>query len=297
MVERKENTQREKEGMLLTTAWAEFLQQFSSPFMDTLVYLITNVGSELFYTLALPVLYWVWNKEKAYRVGVVFLSSEFLNRYLKVLFKVPRPSATDSVRVIHPETGGGYAFPSSHAQGTTTFWGWLCMEVREKWLYVVSAVMIILVSLSRVYLNVHWPRDVIGGILIGILILIVWTLIFKYYKKDTLPVGLRISGAILIPLIAYLLSPHETEMLAGLLIGVSLGHILDEIYLDWSTKATFTKNVFKVVTGVAGFFIFRYGLKAIFPDIGLFHVLRYAIVGLWVTYLGPWFFTKMGWQD
>jgi len=286
-----------KEAILMTTAWAEFLQQFSSPLMDNLAYLVTNLGSELFYTLALPVLYWVWNKETAYRVSIVFLSSELLNRYLKVLFKVPRPIATDSVRVMHPETGGGYAFPSSHAQDTTAFWGWLSLEIRKKWLYVVSAIMVLMISASRIYLNVHWPRDVIGGIAVGILLLLVWSAVFEHYKKDRFPVGLRICCSIFLPLTAYFLNPNDTEMLTGLLAGVSVGRILDEAYLNWNTKTTFVKNILKVITGIAGFFALRYGLKAVFPDLGLFHVLRYLIVGLWVTFFGPWLFVKLGWQN
>ena len=128
----------------MTTSWAEFLQRFSSPFMDTLVYLITSVGSEIFYTIALPLLYWVWSKEVGYRVGVVFLSSDFLNRYLKFVFRIPRPPATSTVRVIHPETGGGYAFPSGHAQGSTVFWGWLSSEARKRWLYTVGALAVVI---------------------------------------------------------------------------------------------------------------------------------------------------------
>lgn len=286
-----------KGGMLLTTAWAEFLQQFSSPFMDSLAYFVTNLGSELFYTLMLPILYWVWDKDAAYRISVVFLSSELLNRCLKAVFKVPRPPATESARIIHPETGGGYAFPSSHAQDTTAFWGWLCLEVRKKWLYVVSTILILAISISRVYLNVHWPRDIIGGIIVGILLLLIWHIVFTYYKKDRFPLGLRLLGSIIIPLAVYLLNPNETEMLTGLLIGVSTGRILDETFLNWNTKSSVSRNVFKVVTGIAGFFALRYGLKAIFPDLGLFHVLRYSIVGLWVTFFGPWLFLKLGWQD
>ncbi|HHY17488.1 MAG TPA: phosphatase PAP2 family protein [Firmicutes bacterium] len=281
----------------MTTAWAEFLQKFSSPFMDTLVYLITSVGSEIFYTLALPLIYWVWSKEIGYRVGIVLLSSDFLNRYLKVLFHIPRPPVTPSVRVIHPETGGGYAFPSGHAQGSTAFWGWLSLEARESWLYMIAAFAVVIVSASRIYLNVHWPQDVLGGIGIGLLVLAVWVVIFRFYRKDRLSSSLRIPGCILLPVVAYAVHPHETHMLSGLLMGLSLGRLLEDRFIGWKEKATLQENVLKVFTGILGFLVLRFGLKTIFPDQGFFHVLRYALAGLWVTLVAPWIFVKMGWED
>jgi membrane-associated phospholipid phosphatase len=286
-----------REVIFLTTSWAEFLQKFSSPFMDTLVYLITSVGSEIFYTIALPLLYWVWSKEVGYRVGVVFLSSDFLNRYLKSVFHIPRPHATSTVRVIHPETGGGYAFPSGHAQGSTVFWGWLSSEARKRWLYTIAALAVVIVSASRIYLNVHWPQDVLGGIGIGLLVLAVWAVTFRFYQEDRLALSLRIIGCILVPVVAYIVHPHETHMLSGLLMGLSLGRLLEERFVGWKEKATLQENVLKVFTGISGFLVLRFGLKIIFPDQGFFHILKYALAGLWVTFGAPWVFVKMGWED
>jgi membrane-associated phospholipid phosphatase len=286
-----------REVIFLTTSWAEFLQRFSSPFMDTLVYLITSVGSEIFYTIALPLLYWVWSKEVGYRVGVVFLSSDFLNRYLKFVFRIPRPPATSTVRVIHPETGGGYAFPSGHAQGSTVFWGWLSSEARKRWLYTVGALAVVIVSASRIYLNVHWPQDVLGGIGIGFIVLAVWAVIFRISQRNRLSLDLRILGCIFIPVVAYIVYPHETHMLAGVLMGLSLGRLLEDRFIGWKEKATLQQNVLKAFTGILGFLVLRYALKIIFPDQGFFNILRYALAGLWVTLAAPWVFVQMGWED
>jgi len=281
----------------MTTSWAEFLQRFSSPAMDTVVYVITNFGSELFYTIALPLLYWVWNKDRGYRLALVFLSSECLNRYLKFLLRIPRPSPSSRVRVIHPETGGGYAFPSGHAQGSTVFWGWLSLEVRRRWFYILAGAVVLLVSLSRIYLNVHWPTDVAGGIAIGILMLALWTLIFRIYDERRWPLALRITAALVLPLLLYGLHHEEMEMLVGLLMGLPLGRILEDEYIGWREKASRRAHAFKVLTGLAGFIALRYGLKAIFPNLGPFHVLRYALMGVWVSFGAPWIFARMGWQE
>lgn len=281
----------------MTTSWAELLQRFSSPFLDTAVYWITNLGSEYFYTLALPILYWVWNKDRGYRLALVFLSSECLNRYLKFLFHIPRPSPSSTVRVIHPETGGGYAFPSGHAQASTVFWGWLSLQVRKRWFYLLAGVMVLLISISRIYLNVHWPSDVAGGIGIGLLMVAVWTLIFRLSDDKRMPTVLRIAGALVLPLLLYWIHHEEMEMLVGLLIGFPVGRILEERYVGWRENASRKANALKVLTGILGFLVLRYGLRAILPDLGAFHVLRYALIGIWVSFGGPWIFARMGWQD
>lgn len=265
--------------------------------MDTFVYIITNLGSEVFYTIALPIIYWVWSKEKGYRLGLVFLSSLFLNSYLKFLFAVPRPPATPSVRVIHPETGGGYAFPSGHAQGSTTFWGWLAVEVRKKWFYWLAVIIVVIVSMSRIYLNVHWPSDVLGGIGIGLFMLAFWSLIFKLYHKDKVPVGIRVTAMFALPIGMYLLHSGETDLLAGVLLGMPLGRFLEEKLVGWREKTSWQKNVLKVLAGMVGFLVIRYGLKALLPNSGFFNVLRYAVVGLWVSFIAPWVFKRMGWED
>jgi len=282
----------------LTTSWARFLQTFSSPFLDQTVYLITNFGSELFYTVALPAIYWVWNKRSGYRLTLVFLFSVYLNSFLKFMFHTPRPSSSVSVRIIHPETGQGYAFPSGHAQGSTVFWGWMGTEIRRKWFYFLAAIMIFLVSLSRIYLNVHWPVDVVGGIVIGLLLIKLWQLFFTFYDESKWPDTLRVIGAISLPLFLYAL--HHTEdvhMLVGFLMGLSLGKFFEGRYLSWSERASWQVQILKVLAGMAGFMILRLGLKIIFPDIGLFHVFRYCIIGMWVSFGAPWIYTRLGWGE
>ncbi|MFC1760215.1 phosphatase PAP2 family protein, partial [Candidatus Neomarinimicrobiota bacterium] len=69
---------------------------------------------------------------------------------------------------------GGFSFPSGHAQGSTTLWLMLALLIRKKWINYLTAIMIILVSLSRLYLGVHYPIDILGGVLIGMGIVLVY---------------------------------------------------------------------------------------------------------------------------
>ena len=281
----------------MTTSWAEFLQRWSSPGVDALAYIVTCLGSELFYTVALPVIYWAWSKRTGYRLGILFLLSMWLNSALKYALAIPRPPATPKARIIHAETGGGYGFPSGHAQGSSTFWGYLASEEGKRWLWLVASVIVGLVSLSRIYLNVHWPADVAGGIAIGAV------LVFSGWLAGRLTERLRPSGPVCVaaavtgPLILYWVH-HSAEvyMMVGLLIGLPIGRMLEERMIGWEEKAPWAIQIRKVLLGMAGFLVIRTGLKAILPDMGLMHVFRYTVAGIWVSFGAPWAFKTLGWD-
>ena len=88
--------------------------------------------------------------------------SALLNIGAKLAFARERPSLWDSIA---PETS--YSFPSGHAMGSMTL-AWVCVLLawRTRWRWPVLAAMgafTLIVGLSRVYLGVHYPSDILAG--------------------------------------------------------------------------------------------------------------------------------------
>ncbi|UOY92947.1 phosphatase PAP2 family protein [Ectobacillus sp. JY-23] len=97
--------------------------------------------------------------------------SRYLNQVLKLWYQRPRPD-------IHTlTTATGYSFPSGHAMNAAAFLGFIAYLIitehqlrlwQKTILLVFTTLMILSISISRVYLGVHYPTDIIAGSAAGI---------------------------------------------------------------------------------------------------------------------------------
>jgi len=115
---------------------------------------------------------WVLWRQRHRLVFVCWLSAYvggvLVNRLLKLLIHRSRP-----IRVLHEST---FSFPSGHTMAATIGYGMLAYVVATYWrppgmkprfLYLVAAVLALAVGVSRIYLGMHFPTDVIGGFAAG----------------------------------------------------------------------------------------------------------------------------------
>jgi len=152
-------------------------QQNQAPWLRITMLVISYPGSSfLLPTLVLltVVIFWsIGDRLEAVFVAGLSACSLLLNLLLKVLVHRPRPSG-GVVHII--VTSVGYSFPSGHVMAYIAYWGLLfafgviLFRGRHWWrtaLLLISAIFVVLIGPSRVYLGDHWASDVIGAYLIG----------------------------------------------------------------------------------------------------------------------------------
>ncbi|MDI9623845.1 MAG: phosphatase PAP2 family protein [Methanothermobacter sp.] len=130
--------------------------------------IITFAGTQVFWIIVSIVLF-IFFGDKGKRVAFTCLLAlflgYFLSEFLKAIFQVPRPF--EVIGWVRPYTlVGGYSLPSGHS--IAAFSGFLILGVKYGRLPIFFF-LAVLVGISRIYMGLHYPSDVIMGALIGIL--------------------------------------------------------------------------------------------------------------------------------
>ncbi|MFT5871715.1 MAG: membrane-associated phospholipid phosphatase [Clostridium sp.] len=269
----------------------KFIQSISSPFWDTLFQLITMTGEQYFYIFAAAIIFWCLNKKFGYKLGFALLTGTIVNTVLKDLVNLARPIGVSGIRSIRVETAGGQSFPSGHTQGSAMFWvSWMIKE-KKKWIYISGILIIFLVSISRLYLGVHYPIDVIGGIVIGTIWVFISNYIFDYSEETKKPWILMI---IILPMLIGMIFLKENTYytVSGTVLGFYIGYIIESKYVQYDVRNTVVKQMIKLVFGVTILLGLKSTLKEILPINIISDFFRYVVVGLWITVGAPSIFKR-----
>lgn len=264
-----------------------FVQSFHTPLLDFLAQAITVIGEDSFFIILAVIIIWCLNKKEGWRLGLIALSSGALNAGVKQIFKIQRPIGGEGIRSLRLETAGGYSFPSGHTQFTASIWTKLALMVKKRWFSVSATVLIVLVGLSRIYLGVHFPSDVIAGLIIGIL----WALIFDKILMwmEEKPESFLVLSALILVSLPFFLNADYFKI-AGTLVGLLIGGYLEKRYLHFQEQAPLLIQIIKVLSGLLGILALKSGLKAILPQSLYSDALRYFLIGFFAMFIAPYFF-------
>jgi len=274
----------------------QFLQAGASPLWDTFFMWVTRLGNEEFFTVLIPVLYWSADRRFAFRLSYLFLGSMLANVLLKDTLQLPRPPE-GSVRVLYKSSGTGFGFPSGHAQSATTLWGYLMARYPRRWLIVLGVTVIGLVSYSRLYLGLHYPTDVAGGVAIGVAAVVAFRALESHLgrigRRGISPQRLMVLAGV-VPLVALLFYRSEDAYkIAGFLSFLPLGHYLNSRFIRTEGGGRLGPVALHLVIGMAGLAALRWGSSGLLPE-GPAQIIRYGAVSLWVTVAAPWLFARLG---
>ncbi len=146
-----------------------FIHQYASQRLTALMQFVTLLGSpqvlfSLFGVISIVFLIARWRRAAAW-LALGTIGSVVLDTTLKVLFHRARPEPFFS------PMPNSYSFPSGHALSSFCFYGILAAlldaRIKNAWvrwsIWAAAALLVLLIGLSRIYLGVHFPTDVIAG--------------------------------------------------------------------------------------------------------------------------------------
>ncbi|MEF2968674.1 phosphatase PAP2 family protein [Paenibacillus sp. M1] len=167
------------------------IQGLESPVLTSIMKFFTFIGGGIPVTVItiaiLFILYKVLHHRRELILFIyVVIGSALLNEALKLVFHRARPSLH---RIIN---ANGFSFPSGHSMaafslyGVTAYllWRHISTSSGRVMLIVCSSAMILTIGISRIYLGVHYPSDVLGGFLASGSWLAISIWFYQRYQKN-----------------------------------------------------------------------------------------------------------------
>lgn len=295
-----------------------FLESIRMPGLNEFMLGITRLGEETAFLVAALIVFWCVDKRKGYYVMAVGFAGTMANQFLKLLCRVPRPWALDPDFTILEqarEAADGYSFPSGHSQSAVGTFGAIAATSKNKWVKGVCIALCVLVPLSRMYLGVHTPADVLVGA--GMALALVWLLRRWIMEGDRgMLVLIPLLTAMAVGLLLYTTCwpfPADVDQenlasgvknaytLLGCMFGIAVVYPVEKKYVRFSTEARWWAQILKVILGLAVVLLVKEGLRA--PLDGIFgghmaaRMIRYFLVVLAAGILWPMsfgWFSRMG---
>lgn len=152
----------------------EYVHTFANPILTDVMRALSFVGSTVFLVSLGSILIIIFFVTKHRRRAIVFMittvGASILIWLLKHTFQRPRPEPYFRISLPNSDS-----FPSGHSLGSFCFYGALAAIIinrtEKRWLkistVICAALLILLIGISRIYLGVHYPSDVLAGFSIG----------------------------------------------------------------------------------------------------------------------------------
>jgi glycerophosphoryl diester phosphodiesterase/membrane-associated phospholipid phosphatase len=295
-----------------------FLESIRNPVLDAFFSAITHLGSEtLFMAIAIAVFWCVSKFDGLYLLSTGFFGT-LVNQFLKLTCRIPRPWVRDPDFTIVEAARAdatGYSFPSGHTQSIAASLGCTARFSRSLIVRIVCVVLIALVALSRMYLGVHTPADVLVSLGVGAVLVFGLYPVFKKARKNPALLYIVVGALTLLSLIYVLfvefnrwpadIDLHNLQsgiksgyLLLGCGVGMLVALPLERRFVNFREKAPLTMQILKVVLGLGLVLAIKAGAKPILNPIFNGHMaancVRYFLIVVFAVFVWPMTF---GWFE
>ncbi|MEQ8672687.1 MAG: phosphatase PAP2 family protein [Aggregatilineales bacterium] len=282
------------------------LQSSHNSVLDALARTLAFMGDDLFFLFVLPLIYWSINRQLGIHLLLAIIFGGLFNVVLKEVFATPRPyQVSDDVRLIVGALG--YGFPSGHVMASVVVWGYLATVYKRTWLTIAVVIYVLLMGWARMYAGAHYPQDVLGGIIFGIIALMLFLRLIDPFPKLWSRLAIQPKTAmIVLTLIAgtvFVIQDEYGAALLGLLAGVGIGGlVIDLLDFHFDASSDFRRRTLCFIVGIVILVTLFFGLRIAFAALvndestleEVLRVIRYFIVSLFAYAGFPLLAARLG---
>lgn len=263
------------------------MQEAGRIFADPFFRFLNFFDTPIFFFLLIPAI-WLGFQEKAgRRLFYIAIISGLINHAIKQFFETPRPFHLDpSIALLHVK---GHGFPSGGAQSAILLSAILLYYVQTWWSRLLAINFFFWISLSRIYLGVHFFTDVLGGWAVGLclfgLFIYLFPLIEHYFKARHALTSL-IASQLPTALLLYFFHDRATTPLLAATLGLSWGVFISHYSIHpLHPSKNLQTRIGRAVVGIGGtlalYFIFVF-LPIYSPT--LRSGILFFCLGLWLSW-------------
>jgi len=304
-------------------ALVQFLAEHRNIFLTKFFLAASSLGDIEGYIAITTLMYVMWDKKLAIRLSILVLLTASLNYLLKIIIKNPRPFMREGTYVKEwavsaknaAELATEYSTPSGHAMAASSFYSYLYVLTRNRYVRVIAIALPILIGLSRPYLGVHYMEDVLLGWAIGFSVALIP---IKYADRMSTAwnnlshmqqIGIAVAASSVFCLLGIVINgwriggqPRAFLGYAGFLTGIVIARPLELGTVNFAPKSsTVAAKILRYVLTVAMVIFALLILDSAFAMIAdkfsllgyLLQYVRYTAAGIVCIFLAPLLFTKL----
>ncbi len=253
------------------------------------------VGTEFFFIFILfPIFFWLNRRELGLRITICWLIAGAVILFFRELTELPRPDFEE----LDDRMKAGYSFPSGHIVQVILVLGYVSIYLKSNYFFLLTALLTVLIGISRLILGHHYLDDVVAGVIIGIFTLHITVKFIDFISRKKISLSYLFLTPLLLslPLLLIFIPHHLLRHLYILffLLGILIGYVIvEEIKMKLPSFKTKRGYTYYIALGIMVLFSWAPYLLIENNVKNSFLFFFYFFTGMFITLLWPYIFNKL----